>query len=203
MRARAARPPMARTRRAVGTSDGRSASANNTWPQSSRASRERQAWSPRARFAVRAGLCSAESGSIIDVLRAAVGHVQRWLTLGLSMFVESDMHRAGILFLGVLVAASGCATPFETVRARAVERASFDLGCPADSLSATKIGDTTRIGATPRDPGVERTVVGIIGCKQKAVYVVDCVIGSCNAQLNADTKPADQQSGASISGSSP
>jgi hypothetical protein len=119
------------------------------------------------------------------------------------MFAESDMHRAWILFLGVLIAASGCATPFETVRARAVERASFDLGCPADQLSATKIGDTTRIGATPRDPGVERTVVGVIGCKQKAVYVVDCVIGSCNAQLNADTKLADQQSGASSSGPSP
>lgn len=93
----------------------------------------------------------------------------------------------------VLTVASGlgCATPMETIRARAIERAAFDLGCPAESLTTVKLGDTTRIGASPETAGVERTVVGVSGCSKKAVYVVECTVGSCNAQLNADTKPTE------------
>lgn len=94
---------------------------------------------------------------------------------------------AAVVLLPVV---TGCATPFPKVRATALERAAFDLGCPSESMTATRIGDTTRVGATPKSPGVERTVVGVTGCSQKAVYLVECVVDSCNALLNADTQPA-------------
>lgn len=85
---------------------------------------------------------------------------------------------------------TGCLTPYTKVRATALERAAFDLGCPSESLTATRIGDTTRVGATPQSPGVERSVIGVTGCSQKAVYVVECVTDACNAVLNADTQAA-------------
>jgi hypothetical protein len=91
--------------------------------------------------------------------------------------------------LALAMALSACGASYETIRARAAERASFDLSCPATALSITQLGDTTRLGMTPQSPGIERTVVGVVGCGQKAVYVVECATGSCNAQLNADTKP--------------
>lgn len=98
--------------------------------------------------------------------------------------------RSRLLFACSVVLAIGCATPFAKVRATAIERAAFDLGCPGASLSATPIGETIRVGVTPHSPGVERTVVGVTGCAQKAVYLVECVTGACNALLNADTQPA-------------
>ena len=91
-----------------------------------------------------------------------------------------------------VVVTSGCATPFAKVSATAVQRAAFDLDCPAESLSATQLGDTTHIGLTPQNPGIERAVIGVTGCAKKAAYVVDCNVGQCNAQLNADVKPATE-----------
>jgi|GEM_PF-1993964 hypothetical protein len=93
-------------------------------------------------------------------------------------------------FLVVCVGLVSCATSPEKVSNTAIARAAFDLSCPASSLQATPIGDTTHVGVTPQSPGVERTVVGVTGCEQKAVYVVECVTGACNAILNADTTPA-------------
>jgi len=98
------------------------------------------------------------------------------------------MRRLSLVVVGIGIA--GCATPMPKVTGTAAERAAFDLGCTAADLVATPIGDTIRVGATPQSPGVERTVVGVTGCGQKAVYVVECVAGACNAVLNADTKPA-------------
>ena len=91
-----------------------------------------------------------------------------------------------VLALGVV----SCATSPEKVSSTAIARAAFDLSCPASSLQATPLGDTTHVGVTPQSPGVERTVVGVTGCEQRAVYVVECVTGACNAILNADTTPA-------------
>lgn len=103
------------------------------------------------------------------------------------------MHRSrvpSLILSVVVVVAAGCATSPEKVSHTAIARAAFDLSCPASSLQATPIGDTTRVGVTPQSPGVERTVVGVTGCEQKAVYVVECVTGACNAILNADTTQA-------------
>lgn len=94
----------------------------------------------------------------------------------------------------VVIALTSCSSSLETIRRTAVQRAAFDLGCPAESLSASPLGDTTHLGRTPQTYGVERTVVGVTGCQQKAVYVVDCdKPDNCNAQLNADTRPAGPQ----------
>ena len=92
----------------------------------------------------------------------------------------------------VVVVTSACATPFTKVSATAIQRAAFDLDCPATSLQATQLGDTTHLGATPQNPGIQRNVVGVTGCQKKAAYVVDCNLGQCNAQLNADVKPAGE-----------
>jgi hypothetical protein len=98
---------------------------------------------------------------------------------------------AGLVMLVCCIAAvSGCATSMAKITQTATTRAAFDFECPEASLQAGAIGDTTLIGATPQSPGVERTVVGVTGCDRKAVYVVDCVTGACNATLNADVAPA-------------
>lgn len=71
----------------------------------------------------------------------------------------------------------------------ASRRAAFDFDCPEKSLVATPLGDTTTIGRTPRHPGLERTMVGVTGCGQKAAYLVECSPSDvCNAMLNADVK---------------
>jgi hypothetical protein len=92
--------------------------------------------------------------------------------------------RPGVVL--ALLSAIACATSPAKVSSTAIDRAAFDLSCPSSSLQATPIGDTTRVGVTPQSPGVERTVVGVSGCDQKAVYVVECVAGACNAILNAE-----------------
>lgn len=95
-----------------------------------------------------------------------------------------------VTLVGFIAVVSGCATPMAKITQTATTRAAFDFECPEASLQAGAIGDTTRIGATPQSPGVERTVVGVTGCDRKAVYVVDCVTGACNATLNADVAPS-------------
>ena len=100
--------------------------------------------------------------------------------------------RAALLLAAVfLLALPACTASQKQVRAAAVERASFDLDCPEDSITTKKLGETNVIGRTTVDPGVERTIIGASGCGQKAVYVVECVgaRGTCNAILNADTRP--------------
>lgn len=93
--------------------------------------------------------------------------------------------------LCAVLALAACVTAPETIRRTAVQRAAFDLSCPAGSLQATQLGDTTHLGRTASTYGVERTVVGVTGCQQKAVYVVECgQPDNCNAVLNADTKPS-------------
>lgn len=88
-----------------------------------------------------------------------------------------------------LLFCTGCRSSPETIRRTALQRAAFDLSCPAESLSATQLGDTTRVGASQHSYGAERTVIGVTGCNQKAVYVVECgQANTCNAQLNADTR---------------
>ena len=61
---------------------------------------------------------------------------------------------AAVVAVGFIVA--GCATPMPKITRTAVERAGFDLGCTAADLTATPIGDTIRVGATPQSPGLER-----------------------------------------------
>lgn len=98
---------------------------------------------------------------------------------------------------GLLIAAlalslplGGCSSSAQAIRRTALERAAFDLSCPAESLDASQLGSTTRLGASQYSYGVERTVMGVSGCGQKAVYVVECGRADvCNAQLNADAKP--------------
>lgn len=97
--------------------------------------------------------------------------------------------------LGLVITATlACTASREQTRGTAVERAAFDLGCPAEQLSATQLGDTVVIGRSQQTAGVERTVLGVSGCGKKAVYVVECVTGigesRCNAIMNADEKPA-------------
>lgn len=86
-----------------------------------------------------------------------------------------------------------CATSQTQLRTTAVERAAFDLECPAEQLKVTQLGDTITIGRTTATPGLERTVFGVSGCGTKGVYVVECVAGlgdsQCNAVLNADVEP--------------
>ena len=95
----------------------------------------------------------------------------------------------------LLVLAAGCATSQEVIRATAAERAAFDLDCPAAQITSAPLGDTLRIGMTAQAPGVERSVIGVKGCNKKAVYVVECVTGKCNAQLNANTQSTGEVSG--------
>jgi hypothetical protein len=99
--------------------------------------------------------------------------------------------RAAPLLLSVALVA--CAASRAQIADAALTRAAFDLGCAKAELSATPLGDTNVIGRTPQSPGLERSVVGVIGCGKKAVYVVECVTAggsTCNALLNADEKPA-------------
>lgn len=96
---------------------------------------------------------------------------------------------AALATLSTTISSAGCATSPAQVSSTAIDRAAFDLSCPSSSLQATPIGDTTRVGVTPQSPGVERTVVGVSGCEQKAVYIVECVAGACNAILNAEPAP--------------
>ncbi len=88
------------------------------------------------------------------------------------------------------VAMAGCFSSPQLIRQTAIERAAFDLSCPAGSLTASQLGSTTAVGRTEHSYGAERSVVGVTGCGQKAVYVVECGKQNvCNALLNADTKP--------------
>ncbi len=99
-------------------------------------------------------------------------------------------NRLVVLLAAALVLAS-CRSSLETIRRTAVQRAAFDLGCPAESLVTAQLGETTHLGRSQAQYGVERTVIGVTGCQQKSVYVVECGAPDvCNAQLNADTKPA-------------
>jgi hypothetical protein len=103
--------------------------------------------------------------------------------------------RSSHLLLCAVLALAGCASSPEIIRRTAVQRAAFDLSCPAESLQATQLGDTTHLGRSSANYGVERTVVGVIGCQQKAVYVVECgQPNTCNAVLNAGTKPSSPPS---------
>lgn len=100
--------------------------------------------------------------------------------------------RMGAALVLVLLGLTACTVSQKHVRAAALERASFDLDCPEESITTKRLGETNVIGRTPQDVGLERTVIGATGCGQKAVYVVECVGGlgspSCNAILNADTR---------------
>lgn len=99
------------------------------------------------------------------------------------------VHRITVVVAAVSLVA--CTASQQQMRSTAADRAAFDLDCPADQITAQQLGDTVIIGRTPENPGLQRTVFGVSGCDQKAVYVVECVGGSsCNAILNADTKPA-------------
>jgi hypothetical protein len=106
--------------------------------------------------------------------------------------MSRSLFRCAFAISCTVVVTSACATPFAKVSATAVQRAAFDLDCPATSLQATQLGDTTHIGLTAQNPGIERAVIGVTGCAKKAAYVVDCNLGQCNAQLNADVKPASE-----------
>lgn len=94
------------------------------------------------------------------------------------------------LTLLVAVALSlACVSSQQSIRQTALSRASFDLNCPETSLEATQLGSTTHVGRSQHSYGAERTVIGVRGCDQKAVYVVECSQADvCNAYLNADTK---------------
>ncbi|MBX5481747.1 MAG: hypothetical protein IRZ16_07885 [Myxococcaceae bacterium] len=97
--------------------------------------------------------------------------------------------RLAMLVAFALPLAVGCTSSIQTIRKTALNRAAFDLNCPESSLTATQLGDTTHVGRSKYSYGAERTVIGVQGCGQKAVYVVECSQPDvCNAQLNADTQ---------------
>ena len=89
--------------------------------------------------------------------------------------------------LACAYALTACATPLAKLQQTVVERATFDLSCPAASLDAKQQGDQVVIGRTVNTPGVERTVFGVSGCGTRATYVVECAAPSaCQALMNSD-----------------
>lgn len=94
---------------------------------------------------------------------------------------------AFLAFTAAACALGACATPMAKLQSTVVERAAFDLNCPAASLDAKQLGDQVVIGRTVDTPGVERTVFGVSGCGTRATYVVECAAPSgCQALMNSD-----------------
>jgi hypothetical protein len=100
--------------------------------------------------------------------------------------------------IALLLFMAGCASVVTTqddYRARAVQvtrdRAAFDLGCAAQELNVTPLGDETFM----TDAYEYQVIYGVTGCGTKASYLARCertnqVQPKCSALMNSDQKPA-------------
>jgi len=96
---------------------------------------------------------------------------------------------ARVVVLGLSMLAAACATPKSApatpltpvqlddgYKKVVVDRAVFELGCPAEQITATFLGDVTSAGVMTSD-----RVIGLTACGKQLVYVARCTMSTVDS----------------------